>query len=317
VKKNLTIAFLLTLVISACGSSDSANTTSIDVPGNTETTPVDVPDDTNGIDPTFTGVPYDYVEYQDALDKANLQQTDLSDCTNNDVDASCSKSDVVKAGGYNDYEDDYFYIDEYTGWLTFEMRGDSNRTELRFSENFKTDTDSTIYTLSAEILPVSPSTSVQDSNDGEEITLLQVHNKGENGATDETVLSHPLLRIVWDGESRTDDASKKSYSNGYWAIIKTNAFECKNEDNPNYNNNCPDSYDAYYLGAYNALTPIKFDVVIGDERLVINVDDNQKVDFDIAYWSGLYSYFKAGVYNQYESGNSVVMFKSVSVTESD
>ncbi|GLS91555.1 hypothetical protein GCM10007916_26240 [Psychromonas marina] len=263
----------------------------------------------------FDGVPYDYAQYQDALDNANLQLTDLADCENNDVDQSCSKSDVVKAGGYQDYDNEHFYIDSTSGWLTFAMSGDSNRSELRFVENFKTNLSDTQYQLSAQVMPINPNESVQNSSDGEEITLLQVHNKGESGETDETVLSHPLLRVIWDGENRTDDNTNLSYNNAYWAVLKTNAFECSDTSKPAYSNNCGDSYDYLYLGDFNQNEQTSFDIIVGNERLIINVDNRQKVDVDISYWSHLYSYFKAGVYNQYENGNSIAQFKSITYSE--
>ncbi len=312
-KYKLTSTLLLTLLLSACGGggSSSSDSTSTD----TDSTNTDSTGSESSVE--YTGVPYDYSQYVDALDNANLQQTDLSDCTDDDVNNTCSKSDVVDAGEYADYDSEYFYIDGDSGWLTFEMEGDSNRTELRFTENFLTNLTDTKYTLTADILPISPSTSIANSTDGQEITLLQVHNKGTAGVTDDSVLSHPLLRVVWDGESRTDDVTGDSYSNAYWAIIKTNAYECKNEDNPNYNDNCPDSYDFYYLTDYDASTPTNFEIVVGNETLIINVDDSNKVNIDISYWSELYSYFKAGVYNQYTNGNSVIQFKTITYSESD
>ncbi|TEW48536.1 alginate lyase [Psychromonas sp. RZ5] len=39
------------------------------------------------------------------------------------------------------------------------------------------------------------------------------------------------------------------------------------------------------------------------------------VDHDISYWAALYSYFKAGVYNQYTNGNSVVRFKTLTYSD--
>ncbi|WP_243837006.1 polysaccharide lyase family 7 protein [Psychromonas algicola] len=293
-KNNLTRTLFLALFLAACGDSGNGSSTST----------------------TNSSIPYDYSKYRNALNNANLQQTDLSDCTDGDINESCSKSDVVDAGDYEDYSSEYFYVDKSSGWLTFEMEGKSNRTELRFTENFLTDSTETTYTLSAEILPISPTESVANSTDGEEITLLQVHNKGENNATDNTVLSHPLLRVVWDGESRSDDGTDGgSYSNAYWAIIKTNAYECSDVDGDNYNPNCPDSYDNFYLGAYDADNPTDFEVKVGNSQLVVNVDGTKMVDHDISYWAALYSYFKAGVYNQYTNGNSVVRFKTLTYSD--
>lgn len=306
VKYKLISTALFSVFLSACGGGGSSSSVAASTDG--DTTNVDSSGD-------YTGVPYDYSQYVDALNNANLQQTDLTDCDDDDSDNYCSKSDVVDAGEYEDYDSEYFYIDTDSGWLTFEMEGDSNRTELRFTENFLSNLSDTTYSLTAEVLPISPSESVANSTDGEEITLLQVHNKGTSGETDSSVLSHPLLRIIWDGESRTDDNSGDSYSNAYWAIIKTNAYECSNEDGDNYNANCPDSYDFYYLSTYDSSEPTEFNIEVGNSTLTINVDGQEQVDFNIDYWSELYSYFKAGVYNQYTDGNSVVQFKTVTYSE--
>ena len=263
----------------------------------------------------FTGVPYDYDRYKNALDNANLQQNDLTDCTGDDINDYCSKSDVVDAGEYAGYESEYFYINEATGNLTFEMEGDSNRTELRFEENFLTDLTDTQYALSAEVMPINPVDSVSASTDGQEMTLLQVHNKGTSGDTDDSVLSHPLMRIVWDGESRKDDFTGESATGAYWAIIKTNAYECSNTDGTNYLEDCPDSYDNHYLGEFTEGEFTKFEIIVRNSELIVEVNDIETVNENIDYWSELYSYFKAGVYNQYESGNSVVEFKTVTYSE--
>jgi len=291
-RKKLTNSLFFVLFLAACGDSGSGGATN-------------------------SSIPYDYSKYRNTLNNANLQQTDLFDCSDNDINASCSKSDVVDAGNYEGYSSEYFYVDKNSGWLTFEMEGDNNRTELRFTENFLTDSTETTYTLNAEILPVSPTESVANSTDGEAITLLQVHNKGKNGISDNTVLSHPLLRVVWDGEYRSDDGTDGgSYSNAYWAIIKTNAFECSNSEHEAYDEDgCNNAYDYYYLGAYDANNPTKFEIKVGNSQLVINVDGTQMVNYDISYWAALYSYFKAGVYNQYTNGNSVIRFKKLTYSD--
>ncbi len=282
-KQNLMLTFLFSLSLTACGSSSGGG----------------------GVE-TYTGVPDDYERYEDALINANLQQG--------------LETDVVDAGEYESFENDYFYIDETSGNLTFEMYGKDNRSELRFEENFKTDSSDTQYTLSAEVLPINPADSVANSDNGEEMTLLQVHNKGINGESDDTVLSHPLLRIIWDGESRTEKIdgveASSSYENAYWAIIKTNALEC-DEESSSYDEACDtDSYDFRYLGDYDANNATKFEIIVGGEYLNIKVDGSQKVYAYIGYWSDLYSYFKAGVYNQYTKGNSVVQFKTLTYSES-
>jgi len=315
-KCNLALTLLLTLSACGGGGGSSTDNTSSDSSETISTDNDSTESDSDEL-ATFSGVPYDYERYQDALDNGNLQQTDLSDCTDEDVDAYCSKSDVVDAEGYEGYDSEYFYIDETSGNLTFEMEGDSNRTELRFIENFLTDLTDTQYTLTAELLPISPETSVANSTDGEEITLLQVHNKGTSGVTDSSVLSHPLLRVIWDGESRRDDATNTTYSNAYWAIIKTNDLECSNEDGDNYSADCGDSYDYYYLGDFVEDEFTKFEITLRNSHLIIDVDDTEQLDYNIDYWSELYSFFKAGVYNQYTSGNSVVEFKTITYSESD
>lgn len=298
-KYNLATPLLLSLAISACGGGSS----------DSPTLPEDGNDPNNETpENTFDGVPDDYSQYKAALTAANLQQSDP---------LTGNKSDVVDAGNYANFDNEYFYIDNKSGWLTFEMEGDSNRSELRFIENFKSNLIDTQYRLTAEILPINPAESVANSSDGEEITLLQVHNKGENANTDDSVLSHPLLRVIWDGESRHDDATGLSYTNAYWAIIKTNALECKDESKPAYSNDCGDSYDFYYLADFNSEQATAFDIIVRNEKLIINVDNQLKVDFGISYWSHLYSYFKAGAYNQYEKGNSVIQFKTITYTTGD
>ena len=288
---------LLIVGLTACGGggSDSSSSTS-NSNANTSTS-------TTSNNTYTSGVPYDNAPYINALNNANLQQNNPP---------GTSKTDVVNAGEYKGFDNDYFYTDSTTGWLTFSMTGDSNRSELRFVDNFKTNTTDT-YTLSAEILPINPTDSVANSTDGQEMTLMQVHNKGTSGETDNTVLSHPLLRIVWDGETRTDDVTGNTYANAYWAIIKTNAYECKDTSGDNYNADCPDSYDFHYLADYNATTPTLFEIEAGNSTLVINVDDIEKVNVDISYWDALYSYFKVGVYNQYTDGTSIVQFKSLTL----
>ena len=291
-KSNLPITVFLLIILSACNDKNSTTNTA-----------------------TSSSSPFDYSKYQYVLNNANLQQTDILDCIDDDINASCTKSDVVDAGEYDNYNSKYFYVDTNSSWLTFEMEGDSNRTELRFTENFLTNSTEKTYTLTAEILPISPNESVSNSTDGQQITLLQIHNKGTDTSDNDTILSHPLLRIVWDGESRTDEATDTSYSNAYWAIIKTNAYECSDSSKDAYNASCPDSYDYHYLGDYDANNTTKFEVKVGNEQLTINVDDINVVDYDIDYWADLYSYFKAGVYNQYNNGNSVVRFKTLTYSD--
>jgi len=293
VKYKLISTALLSLFVAACGGGSGNNSATVNS-NNSDVL-------NNNLSTTSKGVPYDFPQYINALKMSNLQQSDPSDGT---------KSDVVKAGEYQHYDNDYFYIDKNSGWLTFEMNGESNRSELRFIDNFKSNNGET-YTLSAEVLPITPTQSVIESSDGQVMTLLQVHNKGKNGNTDDSVLSHPLLRVIWDGESRSDDNTGDSYNNAYWAIVKTNTLECKDQNNPNYQANCPDSYNFYYLADYDANHPTKFNIEVGNNQLNINVDDLNKVNIDISYWSDFYSYFKAGVYNQYQNGNSIVQFKSL------
>lgn len=294
-KYQITSITLFSCLLAACGGGGGGSDSSTSANNNSSSS-------NNSPNVTYTdSVPFDLPPYIRALNNANLQQNNPP---------GSSKTDVVDAGEYQKFDNDYFYLDANSGWLTFSMSEDSNRSELRFVDNFRSNTNE-IYTLSAEVLPINPTDSVANSDDGQEMTLLQVHNKGTSGDTDNTVLSHPLLRIVWDSENRTDDDTGSSYSNAYWAVIKTNAYECSNASGSNYNANCPDSYDRYYLADYDASTPTKFEIEVGDSTLKINVDDDEKIDFDITYWDALYSYFKAGVYNQFENGTSIVQFKSL------
>ncbi|MDF5570636.1 polysaccharide lyase family 7 protein, partial [Vibrio parahaemolyticus] len=77
------------------------------------------------------------------------------------------------------------------------------------------------------------------------------------------------------------------------------------------------SYDRYDLGKADLNAFTRFEVKIGENTLTIKVNDEQKVNVDVSYWQHLLSYFKAGVYNQFENGEAKVQFKQLGLTKTD
>lgn len=244
------------------------------------------------------GVPADYSQFQAILSQSKLQISDPNGKRSNKVE-------IAQDSNFTGVVSEYFYVDKKSEAFVFKMSGDHLRNELRVHENFRTDLADTTYRLSAKLEPINPVKSMANSDITQnEITYLQVHNKGTsaNGAGN---VPHPLLRVVWrQGEEPT--------AGHYWAVVKNNALICKGkagEENKN-NPECKagNAYKNYDLGAMTPGVATQFDVIVGQEKLIVNVNGETKVDHNIDYWKHLLSYFKAGVYNQFSHGESEAKF---------
>ncbi|MDP5255358.1 MULTISPECIES: polysaccharide lyase family 7 protein [unclassified Vibrio] len=241
---------------------------------------------------TDASAPYSYVAWQDLLEHANLQQSDPDGDEGN-------KSDLVKAGQFADFYNDYFYYDGTEEVLSFAMSGYKMRSELRMIDNF--DTTGKPYVLTASFKPIgieAAMSSTSSANDA--VTFLQVHNKGEDDSGT-GYIPHPLVRIVYE-------ANRNNLYGHYWAIIKNNSLDCSIDNPPDA---CDNSYDRYDLGAANLDSFTAMTLTVGDSLLLIHVDGQLKVSYPIDYWSHLLSYFKAGVYNQFENGSALVQFETL------
>lgn len=242
---------------------------------------------------TDASAPYSYTAWQSLLERANLQQSDPDGDEGN-------KSDLVKAGQFADFYNEYFYYDDSEEVLSFAMSGYKMRSELRMVDNF--DTTGADYVLSARLKPIGIDAAMSNTSSANDaVTFLQVHNKGED-ESGTGYIPHPLVRIVYE-------ANRNDLYGHYWAIIKNNSLDCSVDNPPD---GCDNAYDRYDLGAADLNNFTAFTLTVGDSLLLISVDDQLKVSYPIDYWSHLLSYFKAGVYNQFENGSALVQFDTLS-----
>lgn len=221
-----------------------------------------------------------------------------------------SKNEVATDSNFSGVVNEHFYVDKSSQALVMNMEGYKLRNELRVLENFKTDKANTIYHLSAELMPINPQESVKNSSSkNDEMTFLQVHNKGtfDDGKHGVGYIPHPLLRLVYE-------ADRKGVKDNYWAVIKNNNVNCGKDSGNRDTSICKNSYLRLNLGPLNTQAPTKFDISVGDSKLIIKMDGETRVNHDISYWKDMLSYFKAGVYNQFENGKSEVHFYSLDYT---
>ena len=221
-----------------------------------------------------------------------------------------SKGEKATDSNFAGIMDENFYVDKASEAFVFKMEGFKLRNELRVKENFKTNEPNTFHRLSAEVHLVNPYDSIKNSKEPKrnEITLLQVHNKGtfDDGKHGVGYIPHPLLRVVWLGE-------RNGIKNHFWAVVKNNALNCKKIKGKKRDPECSNSYVKYDLGAAKESASTKFDVIVGNQQLIIKLDGETKVDHNLSYWTHMLSYFKAGVYNQFKNGQSEAHFYNLDV----
>ncbi|GAB3483705.1 polysaccharide lyase family 7 protein [Marinomonas epiphytica] len=246
--------------------------------------------------------PADVKKFQSVLAESKLQLSSPEGKTGN-------KKDLALDSDFSGIVNEHFYVDPQTEDLVFTMKGYKNRSEIRVLDNFDTSLADTRYRLSATIKPVNPRAAIENSDKkNDAMTFLQVHNSGdgtsERGHSGAGYIPHPLLRIVYEGE-------RSSKQDHYWAIIKNNAVNCGSKSGNKGTPECKNAYLKLDLGAVKAGGYSHFDIIVGGSALEIKVDGETLVNHDISYWKKQFSYFKAGVYNQFKNGTSEVHFKSL------
>ncbi len=272
------LAAVSTLAISGCASTSPSNV--VMNPSTGEQAP-----------------PAEYAKFHSILDASKLQISEPNAKPG-------SKGEMATDSNFTGIVNDNFYVDRGSEAFVFKMEGYKLRNELRVLENFKTDDYSKFYRLSADIMPINPQASISGSDPKrDEMTFLQVHNKGtfDDGLHGVGYIPHPLLRVVWEGERR-------GVNNHYWAVIKNNAVNCGKDSGNRETQDCKKAYKRYDLGPLNEERPTRFDIIVGDQTLYIKVDGDIVVRHPIGYWQDMLSYFKAGVYNQFENGQSEAHF---------
>ncbi|WP_040307007.1 polysaccharide lyase family 7 protein [Agarivorans albus] len=244
------------------------------------------------------GEPVNYPQFQHVLSESELQISDAEGKKGN-------KEYFALDGDFTGIVSPYFYVDKTSEALVFKMKNDHLRNEVRVHKNFRTDLPDHFYSLRADVEMIDPEASMKNSDSKQdEITFLQVHNKGLDDEGTHNV-PHPLLRVVW----KRDANGVKGH---FWAIIKNNAVICKGsfgKKNKDKNMCKPDvAYSHIDLGKAPTGKTTAFDITVGNKTLSVDVDGTNLVKHDIDYWRHLLSYFKAGVYNQFTHGMSEAHF---------
>ncbi len=290
--KSILIALLSSFtVLYGCGGGGSDSSAPV----------VEPPVDTNTPE-----APYSFTKYRSILDQSNLQVSDPWGVEGN-------KSDVIKDGDFSGYYSDYFFVDQQSNNLVFEMSGYKMRSEIRVIENFDIAEAGKQRTLTAKIKPIDVETSMSGSDpNNDSVTYLQIHNKGEQ-EDGSGYIPHPLLRIVYEQE-------RDGQTGHYWAVLKTNNLDCSNTSSHYGSTACNNAYERIDLGKADTDNFTYFELTVKESELTImaiNTTEATKEVRDISYWDNLLSYFKAGVYNQFENGTARVEFASLEYSVSD
>ena len=239
-----------------------------------------IPNDDEQVDDNPLSAPINHPQFSAILSASKLQISKPGT-------APGSKYELAKDGDFSGIVNQHFYVDGDNEALVFNMAGYKLRNELRVLENFNVSQPETLYHLSAQLQPVDPYASVQNSpRNKKEITYLQVHNKGthEDGTG---YIPHPLARITWELE-------RNGKTGHYWAVVKMNNLNCSTTSPSHGTDDCNNAYQHFDLGLAELDRPTHFDLHVGNNQLVINVDGETKLAHDIGYWQDLLSYFKAG-----------------------
>ncbi|TKF86445.1 polysaccharide lyase family 7 protein [Vibrio breoganii] len=287
------LALMLATALTGCGGSDSS--------GNNNNPNDSDPGTSEPVEPGDPIAPYSITKYQDILENSDLQQSDPSGSASN-------KETLVRDGNFAGYSDEYFYAQENTQYLVLKMSNYSMRNEVRELENFEVNVENEKRKLIAEVkLPNIEDAMSNSSSSKDQVTFLQIHNKETVNGGDG--IPHPLLRVVYE----LDRDGKEGH---YWAVLKNNAVDCKGDNYIPDDPRCDDAYDYIDLGEADTSAFTKFELIVQENKLSIKVNDVTKADKDISYWEDLLSYFKAGVYNQFEDGESEAHFRALKVITS-
>lgn len=195
------------------------------------------------------------------------------------ITSSYNKKYGVKYGKFENISHKYFYL-ESNKYLAFYMCGKLNRSELRFKKDWQVSTNKE-KELNVEV-------KIDNDSLNSKFTFLQIHD--DSTLKNISFINKPLLRIAWL-------KSNKNIQNHIWAIIRLSS------------NLSEQKYKYFDLGEkpnnfFNVIIKVK------NSNLIININENQKVNLDVSYWNKFYNYFKLGVYLQ-DKGCSKVLFNKI------
>lgn len=225
-------------------------------------------------------VPYDLEKFRAVLDASKLQ-------------APISSPAMIPHGEFAGQSNEYFHLDETGQYMVFTVTGDSRRAELRqMTGDWQTST-ATERRLTARLKVLVPEYDTLN-----QYTFMQIHDKRDDDTGEG--LNKPLIRLTWR-------RSRSGVRDHLWAGIRIPA----DLDQPITLENL----DSLWVdlgprpaGFFDAAIRVR------DNRMVVTIDGETKIDMDVAYWDGLNSYFKAGTYNQ-DPGTSVVYFEELAFGE--
>jgi len=221
--------------------------------------------------------PDSYDKFQDLLEGSKLQYPD--------------GGTVVNAGEFAGYKSNFFYCDTRS-YLHFTIDKTASmlkiRSELREINEWQTS-DIPAHVWQARVKTPKPKKGVDT------YTWMQIH--GTNDTYD-----FPLLRLAWvrDHEGKHDHL---------WAIVIINTPR-KAEENREISN----TYSWVDLGKRNS-DFFTLTVHIGENKMVISLNDKVIVDKDVTYWQEVLNYFKGGVYmNRHDDvGMATVLFDQMMI----
>jgi len=217
--------------------------------------------------------PYSLEKFRSVLDKSKLQAPKSS------FDPLYSR----KYGDFKGYSNKYFYLQD-NKYMVFYMCGDHNRSELRFKNDWKTDTK-TPKIIEARL-------KLFHLNAKREFTFLQIH--ADSTLVDKPTINKPLLRVVWYKKLR-------HLKDHIWAVVRLSG----------------DVNQPYYQKIDLGKMPKGFfdvKVVVQNNMMYVYFNGEKKVALNVSYWQDYYNYFKAGVYLQ-DDGCGKILFEKLIVKD--
>ena len=210
--------------------------------------------------------PWDASKFRPILRKCRLQSPTASPT-------------AIKKGDFPGKALNSFYLSREK-YMTFEMSGDSRRSELRVEDEFSTRTSSK-ESITGSVKLLNPS-----GRNMEQFTFMQILGYGR---VDGKSFSKPLLRLTWLKERR-------GTKNHLWAIIRT-SLEPKTQ---------------YIKLIKRPSDFLKAKIEVQNSRVRVFINGSRKVNKNVSYWNRLSSYFKAGVYLQ-DPGTAKTQFRTLTL----
>lgn len=212
--------------------------------------------------------PYSLSKYHSILDASKLQAPD--------------SSTAIRQGHFPGISEWYFHLDASGKYMTFEMDGSKNRSELRQMDEWYTSA-STWQKIIGEVKVFYPETPSLN-----QFTFMQIHDSGTEDDHVTEIYNKPLIRLAWIRDRGGAD-------DHLWAIIRLSSSI--------------DSFEYINLGS-RPDSFFKCEIKVKNNKMRVRINNETKLELDVSYWEQLRSYFKSGVYLQSE-GTAKVQFRKL------